>query len=270
MMKQVQARPSVMAIAAHPDDIEFLMAGAMLLLKERGWNLHYFNISSGNCGSSVSNAAQTRSIRLAEGKLAAKSLGAKFHAPVCDDLEIVYSVPLLRKIAAAVRSANPAIVLTHSPQDYMEDHMSACRLAVSAAFARGMPNFHSSPRRPAVPGEVTIYHAMPHGLRDGLRRKVRAGLYVDTSSVQHIKREALAQHQSQKNWLDQTQGMGSYLDAMDEMAREVGKLSKKFELAEGWRRHSHLGFCAADADPLREALGPLCRVDRVYEQMLEN
>ena len=44
--------PSVMAIAAHPDDIEFLMSGTMMLLAEAGYELHYMNLSSGDCGSS--------------------------------------------------------------------------------------------------------------------------------------------------------------------------------------------------------------------------
>ena len=42
---------SAIAIAAHPDDIEFYMAGTLLLLKQAGWKIHYLNLSSGNCGS---------------------------------------------------------------------------------------------------------------------------------------------------------------------------------------------------------------------------
>jgi hypothetical protein len=45
---------------------------------------------------------------------------------------------------------------------------------------------------------------------------------------------------------------------MHDLMRSVGALSGgKFEFAEGWRRHLHLGFSAADADPLAKALGPL-------------
>ena len=36
------------AIAAHPDDIEFMMAGTLLLLGAADWETHYLNISSGN------------------------------------------------------------------------------------------------------------------------------------------------------------------------------------------------------------------------------
>jgi hypothetical protein len=52
------------------------------------------------------------------------------------------------------------------------------------------------------------------------------------------------------------------------MSRAVGKLSKKFRLAEGWRRHLHLGFSANDIDPLTEALGKDCRVNQAYERTL--
>jgi hypothetical protein len=56
---------------------------------------------------------------------------------------------------------------------------------------------------------------------------------------------------------------------MEDMAREVGRMSKRFKLAEGWRRHLHLGFCGPAADPLRDALGRHYLVNKVYEQSLE-
>ena len=43
--------PSAIAIAAHPDDIEFCMAGTLLLLKRAGWEIQYLNVSRGNLGS---------------------------------------------------------------------------------------------------------------------------------------------------------------------------------------------------------------------------
>lgn len=242
------------------------MAGTLLLLRQAGWEPHYLNLATGNCGSMIHGPAATRRIRREEARAAARTLGARWHAPFVDDAEIFYEDRLLRQVTAVVRAVRPAIVLTHSPQDYMEDHMNACRVAVTAAFVRGMPNYRSRPSRPAIPGECTVYHAQPHGLRDGLGWRVEAGLYVNTVSVQDAKRAALACHASQKDWLDATQGMDSYLEAMDALAREVGRRSRRFRLAEGWRRHSHLGFCAEDADPLQNALGSDCRVDAAYER----
>ena len=259
---------SALALFAHPDDIEFVAAGTLLQLKQRGWEIHYMNVSTGNCGSAEFSPAKTRRVRLAEAKAAAEILGAHFHPPLCDDLEIRYEMKLLRRVAAVIRESQASIVLTHSPQDYMEDHMSTCRLAVTAAFTHEMPNFHTTPPRPTYAHDVTLYHAMPHGLCDPLRRKIIPGAFVNTTAVHATKLAALAAHQSQQGWLDVSQGMNSYLRSMEAMSRAVGKLSKKFKLAEGWRRHLHLGFSANDIDPLTEALGKDCRVNQAYERTL--
>jgi N-acetylglucosamine malate deacetylase 1 len=247
-----------MAIAAHPDDIEFYMAGTLLLLKERGFELHYMTLASGNCGSMITNSAQTRRIRRRESIAAAKIIGAQYHPPMTDDLEIFYDLKTLRRLTAIVREVAPEILLVHSPQDYMEDHTNSCRLAVTAAFARGMPNFLTIPARKPIAQDVTLYHAMPHGLTDALRQPIVPDLIVNTERVHLNKRQALAAHRSQKAWLDATQGMDSYLRVMDNMSQQVGRLAGRFKHAEGWRRHSHLGFSAFDQDPLQDVLGSAC------------
>jgi len=259
----------VIAIGAHPDDIEFYMAGTLLLLQKAGYEAHYMNIASGNCGSTEYNGTTTRSIRNTEARNAAKLLGAEFHSGLTDDLEIIYSLELLRALAGIIREVKPNIVLTHSPQDYMEDHTNTCRLAVTAAFARGMTNFKTTPQRPPGNYEVTVYHAMPHGLRDGLRRRVTPGAFVNTTSVHKTKHEALAAHKSQQSWLDRSQGLNSYLLAMEDISLEVGRMSKRFKHAEGWRRHLHYGFCSAESDPLRQALGSKHLLNKKYERELE-
>lgn len=258
--------PSALAIFAHPDDIEFVAAGTLLLLKERGWDIHYINLCTGNGGSVQMDGPTTTQKRLEEGKEAARILGATFYPPICDDLELTYSVPNLRKVAAVVRMAQPSIVLTHGTADYMEDHMQACRLAVTAAFSHCIPNFQTDPHLPSYSHDVTVYHAMPHGQCDPLRQKLQAGQYVDTTSVHELKRESLAAHESQKHWLDVSQGMDSYLISMDESSRAIGRLSGRFEYAEGWRRHLHLGFSAKEIDPLKDALGDICLINEEYER----
>jgi N-acetylglucosamine malate deacetylase 1 len=246
---------TAIAIAAHPDDIELMMAGTLLLLESEGWEIHCFNLSSGNLGSMTTDAKGTSKLRRNEAKAAAKSLGAVWHPPIANDLQIFYEDRAIRRVCSVIREINPSIVLTHSPEDYMEDHMNSCRLTVSAAFARGFPNYRSIPERKPVAGETTIYHALPHLLRDPLGRRVEPGIFVNIAPVMESKREALACHKSQGDWLDATQGMGSYLHVMEDMAAQVGKLSGRFSHAEGWQRRFHAGFCGETTDPLREALG---------------
>ncbi len=246
------------AIAAHPDDIEYVMAGTLLALQAKGWEIHYVNLADGCCGSLQMGPAETARVRRLEAMRAAEILGAGFHESIGHDMEIIYSVERVRQVAAIIREVAPQIVLTHSPQDYMEDHMETCRLAVSAAFTHAMPNFTTDPPRApaALDGSVAVYHAMPHGLCDGLRQPIQPDCFVDVAEFHAVKLAALAAHQSQQHWLEASQGMNSYLQAMEDMSREVGRRSGKFSLAEGWRRHSHLGFSRHEWDPLADALGP--------------
>ena len=258
-----------LAVGAHPDDIEFLMAGTLILLRRAGYETHYLNLASGSCGGSEHSAAELRVIRREEAKASARDLDSIYHGHLVDDLCIYYEPKLLGRLAAIIREVQPTVMLVPSPQDYMEDHTNTCRLAVTAGFVRGMRNFATRPPRRPVLGEVTVYHAMPHGLRDPLRRRVIPGSFVDTSSAQELKRTALAKHRSQQTWLASSQKMNAYLASMESFARDVGVLSGRFRFAEGWRRHLHYGFCAVDDDPLRDALGKDYLINRRYETDLE-
>ncbi len=249
---------TALAIAAHPADIEFFMSGTLILLREAGYEIHYLNIANGCCGTTVYDVATITEMRRREAMRAADSIGALFHESITNDLEIFYDDPTLRRVAAVVRGVSPRIVLTHSPADYMEDHTNACRLAVTAAFSRGMPNYQTDPPREPVSDPVTIYHAQPYAHRDPLRKVVTPDYWVDVSDVVERKVAMLAQHVSQKQWLDESQGHDSYLQTLRDLDAEGGRLSGRFTYAEGWRRHLHLGFCSPVDDPLQDALADRC------------
>lgn len=242
----------VLAVAAHPDDIEFMMAGTLIRLKEAGWELHYMNVANGCMGTERLDHDEIVAVRTEEAKGAAKLLGAEYHPHLdLDDIGVFYNADLVARLCAVIRRVQPDIILTHYPDEYMEDHANVCRGVVSAAFARGMCNFVSDPAEDTISSPVAIYHAMPYGLRDPLRQRVQPEFFIDVSRTMATKRELLALHASQKEWLDASQGLDAYLDTMAEMCREMGRMSDEFEYAEGWTRHLHLGLCDADADPLR-------------------
>lgn len=243
-----------MAVAAHPDDIEFMMSGTLVLLGEAGYELHYMNIGTGSCGSATLTRDQIVAIRTEESRAACGLIWASFHPPLVDDIEILYETKLIRRLCAIVRQVKPEILLLPSPQDYMEDHMTASRLAVTAAFCRNMRNYITDPLSEPVDVQMALYHALPYGLKDQLRKSVVPEFFVDVSSAMNRKRQMLACHKSQKEWLDESQGIDSYITTMEGMCAEVGRMSGKFDFAEGWRRHSHLGFGSEDFDPLTTAL----------------
>lgn len=246
------------AIGAHPDDIEFMMAGTLILLRQAGYETHYMTVANGSCGTSQLDVETITRIRRQESIQAAEFAGAIYHESLVNDIEIFYEQGLLQRLGATIRQVAPEIILTHATVEYMEDHANTCRLVLTAAFTRGMRNFPVEPAHPPVEQPVTIYHALPYGLRDPLRRPVQPEMYVDVTSVMGAKRQMLAQHRSQKEWLDASQGIDSYLLAMEEMCRDVGRLSGAYEYAEGWTRHLHLGYCDEGANPLLAALPDRC------------
>lgn len=248
------SNPRAMAIGAHPDDVEFVMSGTLMLLAQAGYEIHVMSLANGCCGSVVTDAETTASIRTQESADAAKLIGATYHLPITNDLEILYEQPLIRKLCAIIREVQPEILLIPSPQDYMEDHTNTARLAVTAAFCRNMPNYVCDPVTPTTSQDICLYHAMPMGLMDPLRQPLTPELYVDVHSVMQQKRDMLACHKSQKEWLDESQGHDNYIHLMGQMCQEVGKRSGRFGVAEGWRRHLHLGFGSEDFDPISAAL----------------
>jgi len=258
--------PSVLALFAHPDDIEFVAAGTLALLKRKGWEIHMMNLANGCCGSTTTSREETARIRLEESRGAAGHLQATHYDPIFNDLEVDYSQLALIHLVWILRRAKPTIVLTHAPLDYMEDHMQTCRLAVSAAFAKGVPNYpdpKDSRYVPAYYEDLAIYHAQPHGNRTPLGEIVRPELAIGIDSVIEVKQAMLSEHRSQQAWLQDSQGMNSYVQTMLDLGREVVEISSGTEVsnrsaaykyAEGWRRHLHLGYSAQAIDPLRDAL----------------
>lgn len=246
----------VLALACHPDDIEFMMAGTFLLLGEAGCELHYMNLANGSCGTTQFAPREIIAIRREEGRRAAALAKACFHPSLVNDLEVFYTPELIRRVAAVIRRVRPALLLVPSPEDYMEDHMNTARVAVTAAFTRGMPNYITDPFEEPYDGDVVIYHALPYGLTDGLRRPVMPDCYIDVTAVMDRKVAMLACHASQKRWLDESQGLDSYLETARDLSRSVGTMSGRFQYAEGWRRHSHLGYASREVNPLAVLLQP--------------
>ncbi len=199
---------TVFAFSCHPDDIEFMMGGTLFLLKKAGCALHYMNLANGNCGSTEQGLEQTAAARRGEAQAAAALLGASFHESLVGDFEVLYTQELVRRAAAVMRRVKPDILLLPSPEDYMEDHMNTCRIGVTAAFCRGVPNFVTLPPEPPCFQDVVLYHALPYGLADGLRRAVHPDFFVDISGVIEDKQAMLACHQSQRKWLDVEPGPG--------------------------------------------------------------
>lgn len=248
------SKPVVLAAVAHPDDIEFLFSGTLLHLRDAGCAIHMWNLLDGACGTQTHSRDEIIRIRAEEAVHSAELAGATMHPAVFSDLDVFYDRPSLAVVSAVVRTIRPQMILTHSPSDYMEDHETVCRLITTAAFSRGMPNFSTTPPSPPCTEPLRIYHAPPHGLRDGMGDLFRPDFLVDVAATLPTKRAMLDCHQSQNAWLDGSQGMDSPVAEMERLCGAIAEWGQGLQVAEAWRRHSHLGFCAEDFDPLTDLL----------------
>lgn len=245
----------VLVVVAHPDDIEFLLAGTMLQLGDLGMEMVMWNMCHGDCGSISLDGEETRKLRARESIASAKLAGAKMLPSLFPDLSVFYDETSLRKVAGVIREVDPAIILTHGLQDYMEDHMAVARLVISSAFVRGMKNYRTEPDRGICGRPIALYHAMPHGLKDGMAQTVIPEFTVGIDAQMEKKRAMLACHASQKEWLDASQGMDAYLDEMENMAKDIAQFTPgNFQYAEGWRQHGHLGYSRPGYHPVQELL----------------
>ncbi len=250
-------KQTVFAVAAHPDDIEFNMAGTLSLLAKAGFEPHMMNLSRSSLDSNELPEPEITRIRRQEAEQSAAVINAIHHPPIADDLLIFYEERLLRQMVAVVREIRPTIVLLPSLNDYMEDHTNTARLVVTACFSRAMRHFRSTPPRDPSDQDVYLYHAQPHLNHDGMHEPVVPKLLVNVTGEMKTKLQMLGCHQSQRQWLDETQGLDDYLESMRLSGAEVAQTygHPGWEYAEGFRQHSHIGFSESDRDIVAEVLG---------------
>jgi N-acetylglucosamine malate deacetylase 1 len=248
----------VLSLMAHPDDAEFFCAGTLVLLQEKGFEVHIASVTPGDCGSKEQSATDISRIRLAEARSGAAKIRAEYHCLDQRDLQITYDPPTIRAAVELIRQVRPSIVITHSPQDYIPDHEFTSLVTRNACFGASAPNFDTG-RRPFHPATQKIphlYYASPAAGTDIFGQPVPATLFIDISAVVGLKADMLGCHKSQREWLRAQHGMDEYLEEMrvwsGELGRQVG-----VEFAEGYRQH--IGHPYPQDDRLAELLGGIRR-----------
>ena len=248
----------VMGLFAHPDDAEFLCAGTLSLLADRGAVVHIATMTAGDCGSTILPSNEISRLRMKEAQRAADVLGAQFTCLKEKDLLVFYDRPRLCKVLELIRRLDPALVFTHSPSDYMLDHEITSRLCQTACFGGMAPNFRTGAKSPAKPLRAVphLYYTQPVGSTDILGKEITPNLCVNIEETLGRKEQMLACHESQQAWLKSQQGVTGLSDTMRKMAAWTGALVG-LPWAEGFRQHLGQGF--PQNDLLSARLGELVR-----------
>jgi LmbE family N-acetylglucosaminyl deacetylase len=246
----------VLSVLAHPDDAEFLCAGALTrLARERGWRVHIATMTPGDCGSAELPPDEISRIRRGEGAAAAALVGGSYHCLEERDLLVCYNERALERVTRLLREVRPRIVLTHSPADYMLDHEMTSTLVRAAAFGAPVPNFCRGRAHPAPLQHIPhLYYCDPIEGKDLMGREVTPNFCIDISRVIDAKAAMLACHASQRDWLLKHHGMDQYLESMRHWGAERGR-QHNVAYAEGFRQH--LGHSYPQDDLLGQLLGVL-------------
>ena len=147
----------VLAIGAHPDDIELACSGTLAKCVKRGDTVIVCHVSSGNLGHVVIPPDELQIIRANEAKNAGNLAGIEVIWGGFHDLDIYDNNKEARdKIVDIIKYADPDFIITHSPDDYMPDHTAVSRLVFDASFTATLPNYKTMYNKPAK--LVPIYY----------------------------------------------------------------------------------------------------------------
>jgi LmbE family N-acetylglucosaminyl deacetylase len=245
---------TILAVHAHPDDIEHLAAGALAILAARGHAIRIATLTAGECGSVETDLAATGRIRKAEAAAAAALIGADYRCADLADLGVFNDDPSRRAVTELIRWAAPDIVLAASPADYHPDHEAASQMTRDACFAASAPNYRTGPA--AAPAAIPhLYFMDPIGGRDREGRRIVADFAADIEAGFAMKQQMLSAHVSQAAWVARQHGVTDHLGSMEAWARRRGRDFGR-PLAEGFRQYRHEPYPKTPAlqDLLGEAL----------------
>jgi LmbE family N-acetylglucosaminyl deacetylase len=230
----------VIAVQAHPDDVETLCAGTLAILAARGCEIVIATLTAGECGTATGDAAATAILRREEAASAAAMIGARYVCAGLKDLGVFNDDPSRRRVTQLLREAGAQVVLTAAPQDYHPDHEATSVLVRDACFAASAPGYACGSAAPleAIPH---LYFMDPIGLRLRDGTPASAGFAVDITSQMPLKRRMLEAHQSQKAWLLKQHGMSDFTAGMEAQSRRRGE-TFGVACAEGFVQYRHTPY----------------------------
>lgn len=186
---------NVLAIGCHPDDIEVACAGTMAKYVKQGHNVTVCHVANGDKGHAIIQPPELRDMRREEARKAGSLAGIKVVTCDIPDVEVYGDLKEHRdKVVDVIRAAQPDVIITHSPNDYMPDHTAVSKLVFDASFAASVPHYETG-----VPGIAAV---TPIYYMDTL-----AGVnfmpteYVDITDTIDLKLEMLECHVSQMKWM---------------------------------------------------------------------
>jgi LmbE family N-acetylglucosaminyl deacetylase len=229
-----------LSINAHPDDAEAWNAGALRLLKDKGYRIVIATMTPGDLGGINMTMEETAAMRLEEARNAAAVLDAEYFMLGGTDGFLFDSRELRLRTISLMRKVRAGVVFTHLPFDYHSDHRTTSNIVETAAMISSLDTVPVDEK----PLEVTplLYHSAPLTLSDPLGSEiVPPHFFVDVTSVIETKKKMLEYHVSQIELMRHMHKMDDFFSYVLEGNRFYGKMAG-VEYAEVYWQHLGGGF----------------------------
>ena len=142
----------ILAVGAHPDDVELGCGGTLALLARRGRSVGILDLTRGEAGTR--GTPQTRAAEAAE---SARILGARFRDGLdLGDGNLRTDRAAELEVIDVIRRRRPRLVFAPLPNDRHPDHVRAGRLVADAAFYAGLRSLETG-RPPHRPQQVVFF-----------------------------------------------------------------------------------------------------------------
>ncbi len=243
----------ILAIHAHPDDVEILAGGTFALLARTEISLTICTMTPGDCGTAEMGPEEIASVRRMEAATAAALIGAEYVCAEFRDLAIFTDDAGRRKVTRILRETRPDIVITANNPDYHCDHEATHALVRDACFAASAPNYQAG----VAPALDHIPHLYFMDSADGIDRDgnvLRPEFLVNVADTLDMKRTLIGCHESQRAWLRKQHGMDDYVETAARWTAKRGALGG-MAYGEGFRQYK--GHPYPQSPLLQEILGQL-------------
>ncbi|WP_422481885.1 PIG-L deacetylase family protein [Pleomorphochaeta sp. DL1XJH-081] len=216
----------ILAIGAHPDDVEICCFGTLARCVDRGDTVVVCSVTNGNQGHRTLSPEKLRMVRMAEAAHASQIIGASYCTLDIDDMTLDASdAETGLRMTELIRSIRPDLVITHATADYHPDHIATEQLVSSSLVQSTL--VHVKTASDPLEKPFLLYHM----------DKVGGGHfapteYVDITMTYEKKAQALACHVSQIDYLDKSASIN--LPYMMEVLAQYRGLQSGCHYAEGF------------------------------------
>lgn len=207
----------VLAVFAHPDDLELSVGGTMLKLRKLGYQTGALDVTRGEMGTR--GTVEGRAI---EADDAAKilRLGIRENLELPDGHVFINESSRIA-MTKAFRRMKPKVILTHQIGDSHPDHNNIAQLVRECARLAAMKNFDPATGDERIKPPIVVHNIFS--------RRIEPSFVVDISDFLDDKMEAIRVHRSQfydpnSNEPDTMLTSKTYLDEIENRSRYYGSL----------------------------------------------